>query len=111
MGAMDRTETRDSQSRGADAGAAARPRVPVSPSCSRRDSAAPEATTLRQLEEEYGRKSASYDESHPDMISMRRQMDTLRAGGSTSGMTLQPATPAATLDSDRSAAALQRGPS
>ena len=31
----------------------------------------------------------TYDESHPDMIAMRRQIDQLRAGGSTAGMSLQ----------------------
>lgn len=51
--------------------------------------AAPETATLRQLEEEYRRKSVSYDESHPDMISLRRQIEQLRAGGSVAGMTLQ----------------------
>ncbi|NLG77072.1 MAG: hypothetical protein GX535_12625 [Xanthomonadaceae bacterium] len=51
--------------------------------------AAPETATLRQLEEEYRRKSVSYDESHPDMISLRRQIEQLRTGGSVAGMTLQ----------------------
>ncbi len=51
--------------------------------------AAPETASLRQLEEEYRRKSVSYDESHPDMISLRRQIDQLRSGGSVAGMTLQ----------------------
>lgn len=52
-------------------------------------SAAPETASLRQLEEEYRRKSVSYDESHPDMISLRRQIEQLRSGGSVAGMTLQ----------------------
>jgi len=51
--------------------------------------AAPETASLRQLEEEYRRKSVSYDESHPDMISLRRQIEQLRAGGSITGMSLQ----------------------
>lgn len=51
--------------------------------------AAPETANLRQLEEEYRRKSVSYDESHPDMISLRRQIDQLRSGGSVAGMSLQ----------------------
>lgn len=51
--------------------------------------AAPETASLRQLEEEYRRKSISYDESHPDMISMRRQIEQLRSGGSIAGMSLQ----------------------
>ena len=53
------------------------------------NAAAPETATLRQLEEEYRRKSVSYDESHPDMISLRRQIEQLRTGGSVAGMTLQ----------------------
>src|SRR5690606_3800146 len=31
----------------------------------------------------------SYEESHPDMISLRRQIEQLRTGGSVAGMTLQ----------------------
>jgi succinoglycan biosynthesis transport protein ExoP len=49
----------------------------------------PETTTLRTLEDEYKRKAAIYDESHPDLISMRRQIDMLRTGGSPTGMTLR----------------------
>jgi uncharacterized protein involved in exopolysaccharide biosynthesis len=36
---------------------------------------------LSQLQAEYNRKLATYDENHPDMIALRRQIDTLRAGG------------------------------
>lgn len=49
----------------------------------------PESASLQQLEAEYQRKRATYDESHPDLISLRRQIDTLRSGGSTTGMSLQ----------------------
>jgi uncharacterized protein involved in exopolysaccharide biosynthesis len=49
----------------------------------------PEAGTLRALEAEYDSKRATYDESHPDLISLRRQIDTLRRGGSTTGMSLR----------------------
>jgi polysaccharide biosynthesis transport protein len=48
----------------------------------------PETGNLRLIEEEYKRRSVTYDEGHPDMIAMRRQMDALRAGGSTTGMSL-----------------------
>jgi succinoglycan biosynthesis transport protein ExoP len=48
-----------------------------------------ETTNLRALEEEYKRKTAIYDESHPDLISLRRQIDMLRTGGSPTGMTLR----------------------
>ena len=36
---------------------------------------------LGQLQQEYNKKLATYDENHPDMISLRRQIDTLKAGG------------------------------
>jgi succinoglycan biosynthesis transport protein ExoP len=49
----------------------------------------PETMTMQQLEAEYARKRATYDESHPDLIALRRQIDTLRQGGSNSGMSLK----------------------
>jgi succinoglycan biosynthesis transport protein ExoP len=49
----------------------------------------PESASAQQLEAEYQRKSATYDESHPDLVSLRRQIETLRRGGSVSGMSLQ----------------------
>jgi uncharacterized protein involved in exopolysaccharide biosynthesis len=52
-------------------------------------STGPETTNINALEAEYKQKSAIYDPNHPDMISLRRQIDTMRAGGSTSGMTLR----------------------
>jgi protein tyrosine kinase modulator len=36
---------------------------------------------LAQLQQEYNKKLATYDENHPDMIALRRQIDTLKAGG------------------------------
>jgi uncharacterized protein involved in exopolysaccharide biosynthesis len=36
---------------------------------------------LAQLQAEYSKKLAAYDPNHPDMIALRRQIDTLRAGG------------------------------
>jgi uncharacterized protein involved in exopolysaccharide biosynthesis len=36
---------------------------------------------LAQLQAEYNKKLATYDENHPDMIGLRRQIDTLKAGG------------------------------
>lgn len=49
----------------------------------------PESASLQQLEAEYQLKSTTYDASHPDLISLRRQIDMLRRGGSTTGMSLQ----------------------
>lgn len=51
--------------------------------------AGPETANLRALEDEYARKSVQYDQSHPDLIMLRRQIDQLRAGGSASGQSLQ----------------------
>jgi polysaccharide biosynthesis transport protein len=34
-----------------------------------------------QLQAEYNKKLATYDENHPDMIALRRQIETLKAGG------------------------------
>ncbi len=36
---------------------------------------------LGQLQAEYNKKLATYDENHPDMIALRRQIDSLKAGG------------------------------
>jgi succinoglycan biosynthesis transport protein ExoP len=44
----------------------------------------PEAGSLRQLEDQYARMRASYDEGHPDMIALRRQIDSLKYGTSAS---------------------------
>ncbi|HEX6639128.1 MAG TPA: GNVR domain-containing protein, partial [Steroidobacteraceae bacterium] len=43
-----------------------------------------EAGTLRSLEDQYSRMRSSYDESHPDMIALRRQIDSLKYGTSAS---------------------------
>jgi uncharacterized protein involved in exopolysaccharide biosynthesis len=36
---------------------------------------------LAQLQTEYNKKLATYDENHPDMIALRRQIDAIKAGG------------------------------
>ncbi len=49
-----------------------------------------DANVLAQLEAEYARKQAIYDPDHPDLINLRRQIDSLRRGGpALSDMTLQ----------------------
>jgi uncharacterized protein involved in exopolysaccharide biosynthesis len=49
-----------------------------------------DANVLSQLEGEYARKQAIYDPDHPDLINLRRQIDSLRRGGpAMSDMTLQ----------------------
>jgi succinoglycan biosynthesis transport protein ExoP len=36
---------------------------------------------LQQLQTEYSKKLSTYDENHPDMIALRRQIDAIKAGG------------------------------
>jgi len=43
--------------------------------------AGPPGDNLRQLEAEYARKSAVYSSGHPDVIALRRQIDTLQRRG------------------------------
>jgi polysaccharide biosynthesis transport protein len=48
-----------------------------------------DATVLQQLQADYARKSAIYDPDHPDLIALRRQIDSLQRGGpAISDMTL-----------------------
>jgi uncharacterized protein involved in exopolysaccharide biosynthesis len=62
------------------------------------NSANPDAGNIQNLEAEYQRRLATYDESHPDMISLRRQIDALRTGGAAgAGASLQ-----SQLDAQRS---------
>lgn len=52
-------------------------------------STGPETSSIQTLENEYKQKLAIYDANHPDLISLRRQIDMMRAGGSPTGMTLR----------------------
>jgi succinoglycan biosynthesis transport protein ExoP len=88
LSVMERTET-DIRNLEAQMQALRRERVFLMAQLQQARSAAPETVSLRQLEEEYRRKSLQYDEAHPDMISLRRQMEQLRAGGSVAGMSLE----------------------
>jgi polysaccharide biosynthesis transport protein len=36
---------------------------------------------LAQMQADYNKKLSTYDENHPDMIALRRQIDSLKAGG------------------------------
>jgi polysaccharide biosynthesis transport protein len=47
----------------------------------------PDAGSVRQLEDQYQRMRSTYDESHPDMIALRRQIDSLKYGTSASAGT------------------------
>ena len=42
--------------------------------------AGPDAGSVRQLEDQYARMRSSYDDSHPDMVVLRRQIDSLKFG-------------------------------
>lgn len=56
----------------------------------RQAQAGPTTTNLRALEDEYARKAAVYSETHPDVVTLRRQIENLRAAGpATGGSTLQ----------------------
>jgi uncharacterized protein involved in exopolysaccharide biosynthesis len=57
----------------------------------------PAAGNLRQLEDEYARKSGTYADTHPDMVAQRRQIESVRRGGvAATGNSLQ-----AQLDAER----------
>lgn len=49
----------------------------------------PQADNVRELEAEYARRLTMYDESHPDLVSLRRQIESLRSGGPVDNLTLQ----------------------
>jgi uncharacterized protein involved in exopolysaccharide biosynthesis len=49
----------------------------------------PDSANLSALEAEYARKSIQYDQSHPDLIMLRRQIDQMKAGGSGAGQSLR----------------------
>lgn len=68
------------------------------------EQAGPTVGNLRQLEDEYNRKSAIYASDHPDVVALRRQIDNLRrAGPGVTGSSLQ-----AELDGQRAALAEAR---
>jgi len=62
------------------------------------------ADALHDLEAQYNKKAAVYDENHPDMVAMRRQLDSLRRGdavGAGSGLKSQLAAQRAILTETR----------
>jgi polysaccharide biosynthesis transport protein len=42
----------------------------------------PDAGSLRAMEDQYARMRSSYDESHPDVVALRRQIDSMKYGTS-----------------------------
>lgn len=88
LNVMDRTEN-DIQNIESQMQALRRERVFLVSQLQQARAAGPETANLRALEDEYARKSVQYDQSHPDLIMLRRQIDQARAGGASSGMSLQ----------------------
>jgi succinoglycan biosynthesis transport protein ExoP len=88
MGSMERTE-RDLRDVEVQLQALRRERVLLMSQLQQARAAGPEATNIRTLEDDYARKSMQYDASHPDLISLRKQIETAKRGGSTTGMTLR----------------------
>ncbi|HEX7012168.1 MAG TPA: hypothetical protein VF161_05455 [Steroidobacteraceae bacterium] len=88
MQVLDRTEN-EIQNVEAQLQALRRERVFLAAQLQQARAAVPETQSLRQLEEQYRRMSATYDESHPDLVSLRRQIEALRSGASTAGMSLR----------------------
>ncbi len=80
MNVMDRTEN-DIANVESQMQALRRERVFLVSQLAQARAGSPEAGNLRALEDEYARKSVQYDQSHPDLIMLRRQIDQLKAGG------------------------------
>ena len=78
MNVMERTEN-DIQNVESQMQALRRERVFLVAQLQQARAAGPETGNLRALEDEYNRKSMQYDQSHPDLIMLRRQIDQLRA--------------------------------
>jgi uncharacterized protein involved in exopolysaccharide biosynthesis len=83
MSIMDRTESQLEQVT-QQMGSLRQERVFLAAQLEQARAAGPEAGSVRQLEEQYSRMRSSYDESHPDMVAMRRQIDSLKFGTSAS---------------------------
>src|SRR5688572_15318538 len=83
MSMMDRTESQiaanDMQAR-----SLRQDRVFLAAQLEQQRAAGPDSGSVRQLEDQYSRMRSSYDESHPDMVALRRQIDSLKYGTSAS---------------------------
>lgn len=95
LNVMDRTEG-DIQNVESQMQALRRERVFLVAQLAQARAANPDSANLSALEAEYARKSIQYDQSHPDLIQLRRQIAQLKAGA-TGGQTLK-----AQLQSQRS---------
>ena len=85
LNAIDRTE-RDIQDIETQMQSLRRERVFLASQYAQARAAAPSGgPSIGQLQAEYDRKAAQYDPSHPDMVSLRRQIDMMKAGGGAGG--------------------------
>ncbi|HEV7608204.1 MAG TPA: GNVR domain-containing protein [Steroidobacteraceae bacterium] len=99
MSIMDRTES-ELQQINQQMSSLRQERVFLAAQLEQSRAAGPDAGSVRQLEDQYARMRSSYDESHPDMVALRRQIDSLKYGtsaGSGSSLRSQLTTKRATL--------------
>jgi len=83
MQMMDRTEAQIQQN-DMQARSLRQERVFLAAQLDQQRAAGPDAASVRQLEDQYSRMRSTYDDSHPDMIALRRQIDSLKYGTSAS---------------------------
>jgi succinoglycan biosynthesis transport protein ExoP len=81
MTMMDRTEAQIQQN-DTQARSLRQERVFLAAQLEQQRSQGPDAASVHQLEDQYNRMRSTYDESHPDMIALRRQIDSLKYGTS-----------------------------
>ncbi len=89
MTMMDRTEAQIQQN-DTQARSLRQERVFLAAQLEQQRAQGPDASSVHQLEDQYNRMRSTYDESHPDMIALRRQIDSLKYGTSaTAGSSLK----------------------
>jgi uncharacterized protein involved in exopolysaccharide biosynthesis len=81
MSIMDRTESQLEQIT-SQMSALRQERVFLAAQLEQSRAAGPDSGSVRQLEDQYSRMRSTYDEGHPDMIALRRQIDSLKYGTS-----------------------------
>jgi protein tyrosine kinase modulator len=86
MQMMDRTEAQIQQN-DMQARSLRQERVFLTAQLDQQRAQGPDAASVRQLEDQYNRMRSTYDESHPDVIALRRQIDSLKYGTSASAGT------------------------
>src|SRR3954464_3427905 len=81
MTMMDRTDAQTQQNE-TQARSLRHERVVLRAQVEQQRAQGPDAGSVRQLEDQYNRMRSTYDESHPDMVALRRQIDSLKYGTS-----------------------------